>query len=375
MIDGERSSRKGHNEFIKEQNDPRYSQYEHYQGDEEEYMYLNDEYPNPREDHVILWTTWETGEAQDGYKVWHNVWGDTYSYYFPVWINHEKVGLVGTEVEIADVNAEILKNTMNQMCIIALVLVVCLMIAIAFINKKYISKIVTLETSVQDYTSSKDAAVVEDIEKNIKGHDEIVSLSEEIISMIIEIENYIRSLVQVNAELADEKSNSARMSDLAHKDALTGIRNRTAYEKEIQKLEWDLADGNTGFGIAMIDLNFLKRINDTYGHEQGNIAIKKLCYIICHIFEHSPVFRVGGDEFIVILKNTDFENRDELVESFRTELELLQNDSSIEPWEQVSAAIGVAVYDKDRDASVDNVVKRADQLMYENKKEMKAVRG
>ena len=135
-----------------------------------------------------------------------------------------------------------------------------------------------------------------------------------------------------------------------------------------------LADGNTEFGIAMIDLNFLKRINDTYGHEQGNIAIKKLCYTVCHVFEHSPVFRIGGDEFVVILKNNDYEDRDELIEDFRAQMELLQSDFSIEPWEQISAAIGIAVFEKDRDARVDNVFKRADQLMYENKKEMKAVR-
>ena len=142
----------------------------------------------------------------------------------------------------------------------------------------------------------------------------------------------------------------------------------------MQKLEWDLADGETDFGIAMIDLNFLKRINDTYGHEQGNYAIKKLCYIVCHVFEHSPVFRIGGDEFVAILRGHDFDNREDLVEEFKVQLEMLKADDTLEPWEKVSAAIGVAIYDKIRDSSVDNVFKRADQLMYENKKEMKAVR-
>lgn len=372
MIDGERSSRAGHIKFIEE--NPEYAEHDHYQGDEAEYMYLNDEYGNPRKDHVVLWTTWETGEPQNGYKVWHNHWGDTYSYYVPVWINHEKVGLAVSEIDIADVNAEIIKNTLTQLGIIAAVLLVCLAIAVAYINRSVILRIVKLEANVQDYTSSKDAAVAEIIERNIKGNDEIVSLSRGIVSMIIEIENYIKSLVQVNAALADEKSNSARMMDLANKDALTGIRNRTAYEKEIQKLEWELSDGNTNFGIVMIDLNFLKRINDTYGHEQGNTAIKKLCFIVCHVFEHSPVFRIGGDEFVAILKNEDYENRDELVEEFRAQLEVLQNDDNAEPWEKISAAIGIAVFEKDRDASVDNVFKRADQLMYENKKDMKAVR-
>lgn len=372
MIDGERLSRAGHIEFITE--NPEYSGLDNYQGEEAEYMYLADTYHNDLDYNPVLWKTWETGEAQEGYMVWHNQWGDTYSYYVPVWIDHEKLGLVVTEIDIADVNTEIMKNTLRQIGVIALVLIATLAVAIYFINKHFIAKILRLESSVQEYTVSKDSAVVAEIEQNIKGHDEIVTLSEEIISMIIEIENYIKSLVQVNNALADEKSNSARMSDLAHKDALTGIRNRTAYEKEVQKLEWDLADGETDFGIAMIDLNFLKRINDTYGHEQGNYAIKKLCYIVCHVFEHSPVFRIGGDEFVAILRGHDFDNREDLVEEFKTQLEMLKADDTLEPWEKVSAAIGVAIYDKIRDSSVDNVFKRADQLMYENKKEMKAVR-
>ena len=371
MIDGERNSRASHIKFLEE--NPEYADFDHYQGDEEGYMYLNDEYRNPRDEHVVLWTTWETGEPQKGYKVWHNYWGDTYSYYVPVWIDHQKVGLAVTEADISDVNAEILKNTLRQLGIIAVVLLLCLTVAMIYLNRTLILRIVKLEANVQEYTSSKDAAMAGTVEKNIKGNDEIASLSRDIVNMIREIENYIRSLVQVNAALADEKSNSARMSDLANKDALTGIRNRTAYEKEIQRLEWDLADGFTDFGIAMIDLNYLKRINDTYGHEQGNIAIKKLCYIVCHVFEHSPVFRIGGDEFVVILKNEDYENRDELTEEFRAQMEVLQSDEKAEPWEKISAAIGFAIFDKDRDAGVDNVFRRADKLMYENKKEMKEV--
>ena len=69
------------------------------------------------------------------------------------------------------------------------------------------------------------------------------------------------------------------------------------------------------FGIAMIDLNNLKVINDTYGYEEGNYAIKKLCEIVCSVFSHSLVFRIGGDEFVVILKGADqkmYENKNEM---------------------------------------------------------------
>lgn len=372
MVDASRTSRAGHITFLED--NPEYKEFEHPQGDEEEYMYLGDTYHNDRDYNPILWRTWETGEIQDGFMVWHNQWGDTYSCYVPVIIDGEKIGLSVTEVDIADVNSEIIKNTFTQVGLIAVVLAVCLLAALIYMNKEFVSKIARLEAGVHEYTSTKDASVIASIEKNVSGQDEIVTLSEEIISMIVEIENYIKSLVQINDALAKEKGDSAKLSDMANKDALTGIRNRAAYEKEMQRLEWELADGETDFAIAMIDLNFLKRINDTYGHEQGNCAIKKLCYIVCHVFEHSPVFRTGGDEFVVILKNEDFKNRDKLTEEFNSQLELLGGDESLEPWEKISAAIGVAVYDKEYDSSVDNVLKRADEIMYACKKDMKAVR-
>ncbi|MBQ9359906.1 MAG: GGDEF domain-containing protein [Lachnospiraceae bacterium] len=174
-------------------------------------------------------------------------------------------------------------------------------------------------------------------------------------------------------ELDDTKLHAEEMSALANKDALTGIRNKTAYDKEVQKTEWDLLQGNTEFGFAMVDLNSLKKINDTFGHDKGNIAIKKLCHLICETFVHSPVFRIGGDEFAVILRGNDYHNIDRLISEFNKNIDTYATDDSLEPWEKVSAAIGYALYDKKIDSSVDNVFKRADQAMYEHKKQMKAL--
>ena len=164
------------------------------------------------------------------------------------------------------------------------------------------------------------------------------------------------------------------MNELAIRDALTGIRNKTAYDSEIKKLEWRMLDGFKEFGIAMVDLNYLKRINDTYGHEHGNAAIKNICHMVCVIFEHSPVFRIGGDEFVIILTGHDYEHIKEWVNKFNSELEELAKRDDLAPWEAVSASIGYALYDTDRDSSIDNVFKRADKAMYERKKEMKAMR-
>ena len=166
------------------------------------------------------------------------------------------------------------------------------------------------------------------------------------------------------------------MSELATQDALTGIRNKTAYDREIKKMEYELEMGKLlNFGIAMIDLNYLKKINDNYGHEEGNYAIKKLCQIVCNTFVHSPVFRIGGDEFVVILKGSDFAIVYSLIANFKHELFMLEKKDNLQPWERVSAAIGFAEYDNKQDATITDVFKRADQKMYENKKEMKANRA
>ncbi|MBQ9606456.1 MAG: GGDEF domain-containing protein [Lachnospiraceae bacterium] len=324
--------------------------------------------------HAKMWEAWDTGEPAKGYDVYDNEYGKTYAYYRPCYINGVKYGVIGTEVEIANVNHDILVNTLRQILSIALVLIVCVLLVLLFINQVYITRIKSFSESVRQYSNEKDYSVAGDIEKVASGRDELSALGNQTAAMILELDNYMKSLVATTKELSDTKHQVDVVQELANKDSLTGIRNKTAYDKEIRRLEWNLEDGKTEFGIAMVDLNFLKRINDTYGHEQGNEAIKKCCRLICEVFAHSPVFRIGGDEFAIILEHHDYEHIEELVEKFNDELYKIGNDESLEVWERISAAIGYALYDKVKDDSVSNVFKRADKAMYARKTEMKAVR-
>ena len=174
--------------------------------------------------------------------------------------------------------------------------------------------------------------------------------------------------------LANAEKKAESMQYLANKDVLTNVRNKTGYEEYVKRLEQDMALEEMVFGIAMIDLNFLKKINDTYGHEYGDRSIKKLCELICITFSHCPVFRIGGDEFVVIVKGRDHSRKEELMEQFRRELKAYNDDESLQPWERISAAIGYAEYDMDTDMSVLDIFRRADKAMYDNKKQMKALR-
>ena len=107
----------------------------------------------------------------------------------------------------------------------------------------------------------------------------------------------------------------------------------------------------------------------------GDIAIQKLCAIVCETFGHSPVFRYGGDEFVLILENRYLERIESLMREFDATVENCAANDKIKPWERVSAAMGFAIYDEKTDKTVEDVFVRADKAMYARKKEMKQRRG
>ncbi|MBO7702818.1 MAG: transporter substrate-binding domain-containing protein [Solobacterium sp.] len=151
-------------------------------------------------------------------------------------------------------------------------------------------------------------------------------------------------------------------------DALTSVRNKGAYNSYIQEIQDRIDQGETlQFGIGVFDCDNLKEINDRNGHDKGDLYLKAASRLICSVFQHSPVFRIGGDEFAVFLQNEDYENRDALIEAFRKEETEISRTAGND-WDQVSVATGIAVYDPQTDRDVNDVARRADQIMYENKR-------
>lgn len=155
-------------------------------------------------------------------------------------------------------------------------------------------------------------------------------------------------------------------------DALTSVRNKGAFDDYIRNLQ-DRLDGGTSieFAIGMFDCDNLKHINDSHGHDKGDIYLKKASMLICKVFQHSPVFRVGGDEFAVVLMNEDFRNRVNLMNQFE-DRQKESWDSAENKWQEIRVAFGVAVYDSIKDQNVSDTVRRADKIMYENKRQSKA---
>lgn len=160
------------------------------------------------------------------------------------------------------------------------------------------------------------------------------------------------------------------LSDLAYRDSLTSVRNRAAYQKDAARLDQRLKTERCDFAVIVLDVNYLKYINNTYGHALGDELLVKGCKIICGVFQHSPVYRIGGDEFVVILEREDLKNDEELTETLRhsmVEIDCLDGTAFKTP-----ISMGIARYEQGKDLSFDDVFRRADALMYENKLEIKS---
>ena len=155
---------------------------------------------------------------------------------------------------------------------------------------------------------------------------------------------------------------------VAFTDPLTGVKSKHAFLLSQKQMDAAIGEKSADeFAIVACDVNGLKAINDTLGHKAGDDYIVKASRMICDIFQHSPVFRIGGDEFAVILKGRDYLIRKELV--------LALHDRSVEHISTKDVVIsgGLSEYKPEEDANFHTVFERADALMYEEKKLLKGM--
>ena len=196
-----------------------------------------------------------------------------------------------------------------------------------------------------------------------------ISWSSDKSHFIICIENREEIVKKENEHLQAIKT----ANEIARRDSLTGTRNKTSYQEFEKDLQKEIDEHSISpFGILVCDLNDLKIVNDTQGHKAGDEYIQAACRLICRTFAHCPVFRVGGDEFAVIIRNQDYIERNDLIASFKRQIE-----DNTRLGEGPVVACGLAEYQPDIDKTVEEIFQRADGRMYEDKaylKEMKLMR-
>ena len=153
----------------------------------------------------------------------------------------------------------------------------------------------------------------------------------------------------------------ARLLNNAYRD-VTGIHNKKSLEKKLQELN-DRAT-TFGVGVMMFDLNNLKHVNDTYGHEKGDEFIQAFAYCLTRILdEHSFLARYGGDEFIIIQEHTTVD----ALKNMDLQLSTLVQEYNTRASLPLSYAVGMEVSYRNHYFMMDDLINAADKNMYQDK--------
>ncbi len=179
-------------------------------------------------------------------------------------------------------------------------------------------------------------------------------------------DEYRKELEEALAREREQKKELGSARRLAYTDSLTGVKSKHAYIEKEEELDQRISDKVAGeFGVVVFDLNGLKQINDTKGHDTGDDYIRSASGLICDSFKRSPVYRIGGDEFVAILEGEDYRDRAGILGAFDMKMEKnLRSD-------RVVIATGMSEYDPARDSSYRSIFERADAIMYQRKKILK----
>lgn len=175
------------------------------------------------------------------------------------------------------------------------------------------------------------------------------------------------ALVKSQQELARANAILEKLSSL---DGLTGIPNRRRFD-EVLKAEWERAKRHaTSLSLIMLDIDFFKLYNDTYGHQGGDDCLKQVARILDETAhrETDIVARYGGEEFAVVLPETGSKGAAEVAEAMRANIEnanILHESSKVADY--VSISVGVATWVPERDSRPEEIVELADKALYRAK--------
>jgi len=162
-------------------------------------------------------------------------------------------------------------------------------------------------------------------------------------------------LTQLNEQIAENK-------ELSYIDALTGIKNRKAYDEKVQELISLYQRYDTVFSIALLDVDGFKKINDIYGHSAGDLVLKDIAETLQSTTrKEDQMFRIGGEEFIVILPNTKLFDSHKVINKITSKVNLNNQENT-----KITMSIGLTEVKKEDNK--DTLFKRVDSFLYMSKK-------
>ena len=281
-------------------------------------------------------------------------WGTFYSAYSPILDSNGDVAMiVGIDVWANWYNATVWSNSISIIIISGIGVISGILVGI-LINlrissrfKLLSSEFNELEEDVQGLIEEIKAPIQADSGESfeITGDHQMVSLRKRIHVTQKEIQDFV-----------------AYIRKQAYVDALSHVGNRASYVLKIKQIDLD-----SPFSVILYDINGLKYINDNHGHETGDKTIIAIANILKDTFDEETIFRIGGDEFVVLLTNND---KDITLQIFNSIVDKIEkyNETGELPL-PISVSKGVAFFNSKEDKTFADVFNRADEKMYEDKEE------
>ena len=181
-----------------------------------------------------------------------------------------------------------------------------------------------------------------------------------------EIDQKIASILAASAAMAYENSRlHNELEKMVVIDELTGVYNYRYFSEKLADEIKRATRYRQALSLIMVDLDWFKRINDTYGHEAGNVLLKGVVRVIAqNIRDTDTLARYGGEEFIVILPQTDHDDAQIIAERIRSEIERSSFGDGIKhPKLSATVSVGITTY-PDNGHGEDELVQLVDQAMY-----------
>ncbi|MCR4910916.1 MAG: GGDEF domain-containing protein [Bacilli bacterium] len=299
------------------------------------------------------------GTAGVDSQAYEDRWGKLYSAYAPVFGSDNQVAaVVGVDVWAKWYDIEITNSAIAISAIGAVTIAAGVLIAL-LITIRLRKRFDSLTTDMASLESDLQKLLVEirkptdfnpDVSSdNIRG-DEIAVLKNKINIAQEEVRQYI-----------------AYSERKAYTDSLTQIGNRLAYFERVKDINNKINSGEDFcFTVLVYDVNGLKDINDTYGHESGDIALVVAADLIQKIFGVENTYRIGGDEIVIIMENENGSDISHMNDELSDQLAIF-NESKDAIQTPISLSYGLAKYDKETDKEFLDVFRRADKDMYDCK--------
>ncbi|MBO4694057.1 MAG: diguanylate cyclase [Clostridia bacterium] len=302
-------------------------------------------------------------------------WGKFYTAYCPVMTSEGNVGgIVGIDFDAEWYESQIAKNMIYILFVGVIALLVgggIILLVTVNLRKKF-DRLNEETTSI----ASDIGTLLEEIHSE-SGYSEIAPEAQLLAGVdtvtIEEIEGEPYGIEKLAAEVKAIKINLKRYITYVHQkaytDGMTGAGNKTAYLELVRNLNDKIAEGCANFSIAVFDVDYLKSVNDEYGHEMGDSLINGTAECVKNVFGTKNVFRIGGDEFIAVLQDY---SADDMEEAFkRLDFEIKHANAALPKGAKVPIAfsMGAATFTPDIDKAFKNVFRRADKNMYKNKDE------